>query len=328
MNDRQLRHFVVLGELLNFRKTAQKLNIVQPALSASIKRLEEEFGAALFERSTREVRLTAAGEAALGEATKALRHLERAMRNAAESAAGNRGQLSIGFVGSASFALLPLGVRAFRTEYPKVVLSLQESTSSRILAMIEAGDIDVGLIRTPAVYSPGVAIDPVANDQLVAVVPTDSPWSPTPRARSIVLKRLANAPFINFAFKEAPMLHMAVVNCCREAGFSPNIVQEAIQVQTVITLVESGLGVGLVPAVSRHHKPANARFLRLLPATAASRTGLALAYKPDGLSVVGRNFVDTMRRVAKSKHLKQSLNHGDEHTAVPAKRLRRGENAR
>lgn len=297
MNDRQLRHFIVLGELLNFRKAAQRLGIVQPALSASIKRLEAELGATLFERSTRDVRLTAAGEAALTDVRKAVKHLESAKTNARASTAGTYGHLSIGFVGSASFSLLPRGVRSFRSQYPNVSLSLQESTSREILSLIEQEDLDLGLIRTPTERSANVEIAALLREHLIAVLPLDGPWAAKAKARSVSLEELSRAPFINFSYRASPMLHMAVVNSCREAGFLPNIVQEAIQVQTVITLVESGLGVGLVPTVATYHKPSNARFLKLTRTTPSSETGLAIAYNPSSLSAAGRRFVDTMLKV-------------------------------
>lgn len=294
MNDRQLRHFSMLAESLNFRDAAAKLNIVQPALSMSIKRLEAEFGVELFERTTREVALTSAGRAALIEVRKALEHLELAKQNALLAKAGAVGRLNIGFVGSASFALLPAVVRAFRARYPNVVLTLQESSGRRILSLIKAGEMDLGLIRTPAVYSANVVIKPLESGCFVAVVPTGSAWAPPAGVHQISLKSLSEAPFINFSFNESPMLHMAVVNACREAGFSPWIVQEAIQVQTLIALVESGLGVSLVPSVSVRHQPSDARFLTLENPTPACATGLALAYAPDHLNEAGRNFVDVL----------------------------------
>ncbi|MBO9356241.1 LysR family transcriptional regulator [Bordetella petrii] len=293
MNDRQLRHFSVLAETLSFRDAAARLNIVQPALSMSIKRLEEEFGAELFERTTREVRLTAAGRAAIAEVNKMLGHLEQAKQNARMAKAGAIGNLAIGFVGSASFALLPAVVRAFRANHPHVVLTLQESSGRRILSLIETGEMDLGLVRIPAVHCPGVTIQPLEQGCFVAVVPADSPWAPT-AAREIRLGALADAPFINYSFAESPMLHMAIVNACREAGFAPRIVQEAIQVQTLIALVESGLGVGLVPSISVRHKPRGARFLALKDPTPACETGLALAYHPDNLSEAGAHFVDVV----------------------------------
>lgn len=293
MNDRQLRHFSTLADTLNFRDAAVKLNIVQPALSMSIKRLEEEFGVELFERTTREVRLTAAGKAAVIEVNKMLGHLELARQNALSAKAGAIGNLAIGFVGSASFSLLPSVVRAFRASYPNVVLTLQESSGRRILSRIETGEIDLGLVRVPSVYSASVTIKPLEQGCFVAVVPADGSWAP-PAVRDIRLSALAQAPFINYSLNESPMLHMAIVNACREAGFSPHIVQEAIQVQTLIALVESGLGVGLVPSISVRHKPRGARFLTLKEPTPACETGLALAYDPARLSQVASNFMDVL----------------------------------
>ena len=301
MNLRQLQHFLVLGELLNFRKAAQKLNIVQPALTASIRRLEEEIGADLFERSTRNVCLTPAGQAALQEFQTALIHIERAKQRALATIAGEAGQISVGFVGSASFALLPAGVRTFRTIYPEVQLSLFESTGTRIINLIKSGEIDVGLIRTPVQYSKGMQLVPLQSQQLVAVVPLESPWGSQNTSKSNSLSKLADAPFINFTQKKSPMLHAAVINACRESGFVPNIVQEAIQVQTIVTLVESGLGVGLVPSVSSSHKPANARFLKISKPTQSCETGLALAFNPETITPAGRNFVDTLTSIANAE---------------------------
>ena len=301
MNLRQLHHFLVLGELLNFRKASQKLNIVQPALTASIRRLEEVIGADLFERSTRSVSLTHAGQAALQEFQLALTHIDRAKQLALAAKSGAIGQISVGFVGSASFALLPASVRTFRTIYPDVQLSLFESTGNRIISLIKSGEIDVGLVRTPVQFSKGTQLIPLQSQQLIAVVPLDSPWGSRFPSKSISLSKLAEAPFINFSQKESPLLHAAVINACRESGFIPNIVQEAIQVQTIVTLVESGLGVGLVPSVSTTHKPANARFLRLLKPTQSCETGLAVAFNPDTISPAGRHFVNTLKAIANSK---------------------------
>jgi len=294
MNDRQLRHFSVLAETLNFRDAAARLNIVQPALSMSIQRLEAEFGTALFERTTRAVMLTAAGQAALIEVNKTLEHLAMARQSAFLATAGAVGNLHIGFVGSASFELLPAVVREFRVQYPDVVLTLQESSGKKILALIEDGDMDLGLVRSPAFYSRNVDIKQLESKPFMVVVPAGSPWAPKDGVDHISLAELSDAPFINYSFTESTMLHMAVVNACREAGFSPRIVQEAIQVQTLVALVESGLGVGLVPSVSERHKPDNARFLRILNPSPACMTGLALAYNPMALNRASQNFLDVL----------------------------------
>ncbi|ADV01955.1 LysR family transcriptional regulator [Alicycliphilus denitrificans] len=298
MNLRQLQHFVVLGEVLNFRKAADKLHIVQPALTASIRRLEIEFGVDLFERTTRDVKLSAAGRAALPEVKRALQQMDRARRNAKATQTGEWGTLRVGFVGSASMALLPAGIRAFRTRFPDVVLGLQESTGSRIVDLIDNGQMDVGLIRTPAVNNRGLTIHTLQTQRFMVVIPRGSEWEPARNTKKVRLQDLANAPFITFSRDESPMLYLAVVSVCREAGFTPNIVQEAIQVQTVVTLVESGLGVGLVPSVCAQHKPANASFFELAKQTPACATGLALVYDAGSLSPVGRRFVQTLSELA------------------------------
>ena len=294
MNDRQLRHFCVLAETLNFRNAAERLNIVQPALSMSIRRLEEEFGVALFERTTRAVTLTSAGRAALADIEKSLKHLEQAKYRASLAQRGATGHLDIGFVGSASFELLPTVLRTFRAAYPDIVLALRESAGKRILPLLTSGDLDLGVIRMPAVHHPGVVIEPLEEGSFVAIVPNRSEWAAKAKKGEIALSDLAGAPFINFSFSEAPMLHMAVIKACQEAGFVPRIVQEAIQVQTLVSIVESGMGGALVPSVSTRHTPSNAQFFRLKNPTPACQTHLAVAYSEAHLNEAGRNFVNAL----------------------------------
>lgn len=297
MNDRQIRHFVVLSELLNFRQAAEKLNIVQPALSSSIKRLEAELGITLFERTTREIKLTAAGQSILLDFRKILKNLEAVHQKARLTHEGLFGNLAVGFVGSASYSLLSSGVSTFRKQYPNINLSLQESTGKKIFSLIEDELIDIGIVRIPTVYNPGITIQSLRDDHFVLVVPTHAEWDPGNKVSQVALEDFAQAPFVNFAFKEAPMLHLAIINICKEAGFVPHIVQEAIQMQTIITLVESGMGVGLVPAVCMVHKPARARFLHLKKITPSCKTSLAMAYNEKNRSLTSIRFIDTMLKV-------------------------------
>lgn len=298
MNDRQIRHFVVLSELLSFRQAAEKLNIVQPALSSSIKRLEAELGITLFERTTREIKLTAAGQNILLDFKKILKNLDAVRLKAQSTHDGIFDNLSVGFVGSASYSLLSSGVSTFRKQYPNINLSLQESTGKKIFSLIEDELIDIGIVRLPTVYNPGITVKPLMADHFVLVVPANSEWDPGNKTRKVALENFASAPFINFAFRESPMLHLAVINICKEAGFIPRIVQEAIQMQTIITLVESGLGVGLVPAVCTVHQPARAKFLHLKKMTPSCQTSLALAYNENNESLTSMRFIETMLSVA------------------------------
>lgn len=152
MDLRSLRHFVALAETLHFRRAAERLHMAQPPLSASIRRLEERLGVQLFERTRRGTRLTPVGHAALEEARRTLFHAEQFGRVAKAAAHGEAGQLRVGFVGSATYALMPRVIPEFNARFPSVQLELRESTTTRILHLVENHEMEVGLVqrRTPA----------------------------------------------------------------------------------------------------------------------------------------------------------------------------------
>jgi DNA-binding transcriptional LysR family regulator len=247
MNFRQLTQFLTVVETRSFRKAAERLHIAQPPLSTGIRRLEEDLGVQLFERGRRGVLLTEAGEAILAHAQKIAHHVEQLRGAASAQQAGLGGRLRIGFVGSATYTLLPRSLPLFRDRYPKVVLDLREGTTVQILRDIEAGALDLGLIRYPIAQSTALDVVPVEWDCLVAALPLGHPLS---SRRSLALSELANESFILYSAADAPSLRAQVTLACQAAGFSPRVAQEAVQVQTLVSLVESGIGVALVPAAS------------------------------------------------------------------------------
>src|SRR5690606_19247255 len=116
----------------------------------------------------------------LAEVRKALTHLELAKQRAMMAVEGTIGRLAIGFVGSASFVVLPSVVRAFRADYPDVELALQESSGRRVLDLVASGELDLGLVRMPAVYNASVTIEPLERGHFVAVVPSEQRWLAEP----------------------------------------------------------------------------------------------------------------------------------------------------
>src|SRR5262245_37732447 len=130
MKLQQLRQFVTLAETLNFHRAAERLNMAQPPLSISIRKLEEELGAQLFVRGQQGVQLTAEGHAALDDARLSLPHAEQVQRAVRETSAGERGGLRIGFVGSATYHLLPRLLKGFRVSYPLIDVTLAESRTA------------------------------------------------------------------------------------------------------------------------------------------------------------------------------------------------------
>ena len=242
MELRHLRYFVAVGEALSFGRAAERLHISQPPLSRQIRALEEELGAVLFSRTRRSVRLSAAGAALLPEARRLLRDADALRAGARQIASGQVGTLALGFISVAAYNLLPELAPEFRRRHPGIRLALQEATSDVQLAALRQGELDVGLVLPP-VDAPGLDYAPLLHDTLVAALPAGRGGK-----GPIALASLRDEPFILFPRKVGTSLYDQIVGACQRAGFSPRVEQEAIQMQTIVSLVAAGMGVALVPA--------------------------------------------------------------------------------
>lgn len=241
---RHLRYFVAVAEELHFGRAALRLHMSQPPLSQQIKQLEEELGVKLLHRTKRRVELTEAGEAFLREASVALSQVEAAAEAAKRASRGETGKLSVGFVGSAAYEVLPEILKTFRERYPAVEITLEELTTAQQVKVLGEGRIEVGFVRPP-VEEEDLAVKTVLREPLVAVLPADHSlweWADLP------LGTLKDESFIMTPRRLGPSFYDQIVGACREAGFSPRVVQEAIQMQTIIGMVAAGIGVALVPA--------------------------------------------------------------------------------
>lgn len=295
MDSRQLRHFVAVAETLNYHRAAEQLHMSQPPLSASIRKLEEQLGVQLFERTRRGTALTAAGTAALEDARRALFHTEQFGRVATATARGEAGSLRIGFVGSATYALMPQVMPVFRARFPEVQLVLAESTTRRLLEDVQQGLLDAALLRFPLVRAHGAQLLPVERDRFVAALPVTHRLA---RRRRIALEELRDEPFVMFGAEAVPGLHAMALLACQKAGFVPRVQQEAVQVQTVVSLVESGLGVALVPSVAARHATRSLAFRPLQGPGAETEIGLALAWRAERETPAARRFRETLQGLA------------------------------
>ncbi|MDD3799211.1 MAG: LysR substrate-binding domain-containing protein [Novosphingobium sp.] len=286
MDLRQLRYFTVLAETLNFHRAAERLNISQPPLTVAIRKLEADLGVQLFERGTRGVRLTAAGKAALEPAREALAQAQMVRDAVMQGGKGELGRLRVWFVGSAVSERLPRVISAYRQRFPRVELELEETTSAEIAEALEARQIDVGLVRLPIMRRVSLELEVIEDDELVAAMPADHVLA---RRKSVALAELSGQPFIIHG--PVSVLHTTTILACQKAGFAPRVAQEATQVQTILSLVQSGLGVGLVPARMARFAPEN---VRLMPLAEPIAIEMGIAYRPDAEPLV-RNFVAVAR---------------------------------
>lgn len=292
-----MRQVLVLAETLNFRLAAEHLHMAQPPLSVSIRKLEEEIGAPLFDRSRAGVKLTAAGKGVLEHARRTLFHAEQFRQSAQLGAAGQIGTLRISFVPSSTIRLLPRSIAHFRARHPRVDLRLSESGTNAAMSGLKEGLIDIGLVRYPTPNHPTVATAIVETNHYVAALPATHPKAEKSRLQ---LADLRHEPFIMPSPLDGSASYMSMMHACAHAGFVPNIVQEASQAQTILALVESGLGIALVPNVWQHLAPRAVKFHRLY-GMPRNKIGLAFACrKEEEDAVLLRAFRQSVEAAVKS----------------------------
>lgn len=242
MELRHLRSFVVTADELHVGRAAARLHLTQPSLSRQIAALERDVGVPLFTRVRRRFALTPAGEVFLTAARGILRRADEATRDAQRAHRGELGALRLRFVQSATFEALPRLLAPFRVAHPDVTLDVLAMTTLRQVAALREGDIDVGLLRPP-INDPTLATRVISRDPLVAALPAGHRLA---RRRRLPLSSLADEPFVLYTRSFGPSVQDAIIGHCLAAGFSPRVIQEAADVQTIVSLVAAGLGVSLL----------------------------------------------------------------------------------
>jgi DNA-binding transcriptional LysR family regulator len=257
---RQLRYFAAIAELGSVSRAAERLHVSQPPLSTQIKSLEAELGVRLFDRTNRGVTLTPAGAVFYEEARAVLARLEHAKTETVRAGRGDVGVLSVGFVSIADYGILPPALKAFRARFPAAQVQLHELTTDAQLRELGALRLDLGIGLGP-VDEPDIVFEPVMQEELILAAPAH--WSAVSAAGPINLRTLSKDSFIVPPRDIAPGLFDATMSRCRAAGFMPRITQHARQMQTVIGLVASGMGVALVPSSVRNLKRSGVQYREL-----------------------------------------------------------------
>ena len=245
---RQVRAFLAVAEELHFARAAERLSMTAPAVSRTIQELERAVGVALFERSTRRVRLTAAGEAFAAECQLALGHLQLAANAAKSAAEGASGKLRVGYMDFAINGRLPQILQAFRASAPGVSVDLEYlPTAAQHRALLE-GRIDIGFMIGPyeAHRMDNLLID---HDDFVVLLPKGHPLTSRDTLR---LRDLAHEPFVIGSEETFSAFRKVFFDLCHRAGFLPEVAQEASNSNGIFGLVAAGAGITVYAGCARN----------------------------------------------------------------------------
>ena len=248
------RQFVAVAEELHFGRAAIRLHMTQPPLTQAIAQLEKLLTVRLFDRTKRSVRLTAAGALLLPPVYDLLARAQALPEQARAAAAGEVGRLRLAFVSTAGFSLLPGWVRAFREHYPLVQLDLLEATGDMQLQAFERHEIDAGImLHSPGFAPVGLECRLIAKEALLLALADHHPLA---AKVPLTLDDVLAQPLVIFPRRILPSLYDAIFGMYHAAAQSPQIAQEAIQMQTIVNLVSAGLGVAWVPeSVKQFQRP-------------------------------------------------------------------------
>jgi DNA-binding transcriptional LysR family regulator len=283
------RAFTAVAEELHYGRAAERLHITQPALSRQIRDLERALGVTLFDRTSRRVALSRAGQALLGQARRALAESDRAVRLARLAAHGDWGELTIAVLPAASLALLPAIIRAYRDSHPAIGVTITERFDDEQLAALTAGRIDAGFLRTAAA-PPGIRLETLLTEPVLAGLPADHRLA---RHDRLALSELAGEPFVFFPRHRSVLAYDEFIASCRAAGFSPAIVQEASGI-AALGLVAAGLGVTVVAASYRALSLEGVRFVPVV----GYQLALQAAWAADNTNTALPGLLATARQIA------------------------------
>jgi DNA-binding transcriptional LysR family regulator len=301
MELRHLRYVVAVAETLHFGRAAARLNMQQPPLSQQIRQVEDELGVKLFDRSGRQVRLTAAGEMFVQDARLVLAQASHAGRVAERLRQGEAGQLVIGVAGPADAEYFVEIMRGFSQRHPKVrVVVRNMSTAEQLKALFEER-LHVAFV-TPPTDHPGLRFETVLHTPIVLAVPRDNALAV--RAR-VPLTAVAGEPLILFSRSMAPGFFDAIASACRSAGFGLHVRHEVENLQSAYGLVAAGMGVAFVPAGLEANLPKRVVLRPLAPQLPRVDCEIALAFRDDSRCDLVALFVDVVRDVRATRRTRK-----------------------
>lgn len=292
MELRHLRYFCAVAEAESFTFAARRLHVSQSGVSGQVRDLEEELGVTLLKRNQRKVSLTPEGTVFLREAQEILERAERAKELVARASRGQYGKLSIGLCGPATAPFLPRLIREFRKKYPEITVTLKDLDPAQQPGALDNREIDIGFMRSvPPGLRKVLHSEILFREPIVAVLPRGHALE---GEESISLTQLAADRFVLYARENAPDLFDAIVAFCKRAKFSPRIVDKPGVWQSVLTMVEAGEGISLVPACVQHLRSNGLTFSPLT--NRGCQVEVVLAWRENDPDVIRDGFLDLLRK--------------------------------
>lgn len=253
IDTRLMRYLLAVVDTGSLTAAAAQLGVAQPALSQALRRLDDELGVKLLERSRRGAALTGAGQAVIDDIRTSLALAESATQRARAIAVGKAGRLHIGFVTHAVYDVLPAALRLLRAEFPGVEVVLSEMSNADQLEALAQGTLDLAMLHTPVALTARTREKLIRRDNLVAVLPADYPLGEDGR---VGLADISKLGLVWFPERQLPALRASIIGAIRGAGLELRVVQEANRSLTVLSCVAAGIGASLLPrsAETLHHR--------------------------------------------------------------------------
>lgn len=271
----QLRCFVTVAEELHFGRAAERLHMTQPPLTRHIQLLEHALGVSLFERTSRSVRLTAAGRVFLTDARRLLNFAEQAAQSARQFGTGEAGKVTLGFTAVSGYELIPSLIARASEQLPGITLLLKEMVSVGQFAALDAGTLDLGFVR-PLNTPSSLEFQLIAREPLLVALPEQHPLL---AHQKIALRELHRQRFIMYSPDEGKYFYDMINGLLHAPRVVPDYVQHISQTHSIVGLVRAGLGIAIVPASAQHFNVRGVAFRELADASAFA--DLYMAWRPD-----------------------------------------------
>ncbi|WP_102693921.1 LysR family transcriptional regulator [Rummeliibacillus pycnus] len=294
MELRQLHYFLTVAEELHFGRAAKRLSMTQPPLSQQIQQLENELGVLLFKRTKRHVELTKAGATFLEGVTRTLDQLNQAVDSSQRAQRGEIGKLTVGFVGSATYDILPPLIREYRNKYPNVEVKLKELSTPDQIEELYHQKLDIGFVRPP-IQGEVILSEIMHETPCILALPRHHPLA---KEKEVHISMLKNQPFIIVSRNIWPGLYDDIVSLFKNAGINLEIKQEATEYQTIIGLVAAGIGMAIAPAPLKNFTVKDIVYREIAGANLTVK--MAIAYNKDRLSQETNNFINLIRKKSKA----------------------------